>query len=142
MASNHEELEQITEKHWLRAMGNLAHVFVFCLHTKVEVGQWNMKSSSMFSVFNFVFALIWAPSDLELASILVLDEQKTALIGWWWCWQMVFVCLSLPPYFLLISRKAIKNDGHTLKTLKILVIVSVEHFITMTDAAVRLAGAY
>lgn len=43
------------------------------------------------------------------------------------------------PYFLLISRKAIKNEGHT---LKILVIVSVEHFSTMTDAAVRLAGAY
>ncbi len=78
MASNHEELEQIMEMLWSRAMGNLAHVFVFCLHTKVEVGQWNMKSSSMFSVFNFVFALIWAPSDLELASILVLDEQKNS----------------------------------------------------------------
>lgn len=70
------------EMHWSRAMGTLAHEFVFCLHIKVEVGQRNMKSSGMFSVFNFVFALIWAPSDLELASILVLDEEKTALIGW------------------------------------------------------------
>lgn len=40
------------------------------------------------------------------------------------------------PYFLLISRKAIKKEGHTIKTLKILVIVSMEHFSTMTDAAV------
>lgn len=80
MSSNHEELEQIMEMHWSR-LATLA-MCVFCLHTKVEVGQRNMKSSGMFSVFNFVFALIWTPSDLELVSILVLDEEKAALIGW------------------------------------------------------------
>lgn len=36
----------------------------------------------MFSVFNFVFAPNWAGSDLELASVLVLDGKKNALIGW------------------------------------------------------------
>jgi len=55
---------------------------------------------------------------------------------------MVSLCLSFPLYFPLISRKAIKNGGHTLKTLKILMIVSVEHFSSITDATVYLAGAY
>jgi len=67
-----------------------------------------MKSSGMFSVFNFVFAPNLAGSDLELASVLVLDGKKQLWLAGEDAGRWSSFVFHFPHIFCLYPEKQLK----------------------------------